>query len=355
MNARAESELQQLVAEPTVAIATNADSDAWEAFVLEHRDGTVFHSWLWNDILAKTFRFKPHYLIARCGARIVGVLPLMEVKTLLFGHSLVSLPFCSWAGPIGVDEASLLALDQAAVQLATLLKVGHMEYRGTKPFPFERANKDLYVCFSKVISANHEDNLKAIPRKQRAMVRKGIEKQLTASLENVENFYPLYLDNVHRHGTPGVPKKFFNSMASAFGKDCEIMIIRSESGEAVSGVLTLYWKNEVFPFYAGDTLAARDLAANDFKYWEVMRQGVERGAEIFNYGRSKKGTGSFNFKKNWGFEPTDLSYSYKLSAGSRVPEHTPNNPKYSLLINTWKRTPKTIVGVIGPRLVRGLG
>jgi FemAB-related protein (PEP-CTERM system-associated) len=355
MNARAESELQQLIAEPTVATATNADNDAWQAFVVEHRDGTVFHSWVWRDILAKTFRFKPHYLIARRGTRVVGVLPLMEVKTLLFGHSLVSLPFCSWAGPIAEDEGSLRALDQAAVKLATQLNVGHMEYRGVQPFPFERAGKDLYVCFSKIISADHEVNLKAIPRKQRAMVRKGIDKQLKASIEIVETFYPLYLDNVHRHGTPGVPMQFFRSMAQAFGKDCEIMVIRSESGKAVSGVLTLYWKNEVFPFYAGDTPAARDLAANDFKYWAVMRRGVERGAEVFNYGRSKKGTGSYSFKRNWGFEPTELSYNYWMKSGGDIPNHNPSNPKYKILINSWRKLPRRIVSIAGPVIVKGLG
>lgn len=355
MNARAESELQQMMAATVVTTAGRVDADAWQSYVLEHASGSVFHAWAWRDILASTFGFKPHYLIARRGLSVVGVLPLMEVKTLLFGHSLVSLPFCSWAGPIAEDDASLQALDRAAVELAGQLGVDHLEYRGRQPLPFERPGKDLYVCFSKAISADHEANLKAIPRKQRAMVRKGIDKQLQAKLESVEAFYPLYLDNVHRHGTPGVPMRFFNAMAQAFGRDCEILIVRSPAGEAVSGVLTLYWKNEVFPFYAGDTPAARDLAANDFKYWEVMRRGVERGASVFNYGRSKKGTGSYSFKKNWGFEPTDLAYEYWMQDGGHVPDNNPSNPKYKLLIDTWRKLPRGVVKLAGPLVVRGLG
>ena len=83
-------------------------------------------------------------------------------------------------------------------------------------------------------------------------------------------------------------------------------------GMPVSSVLSFYFRDEVLPYYAGDSIDARDLAANDFKYWELMRRACERGLKVFDYGRSKRGTGSFDFKKNWGFEPAPLAYEYRL-------------------------------------------
>ena len=102
--------------------------------------------------------------------------------------------------------------------------------------------------------------------------------------------------------------------------------------------------------------AARGLAANDLMYWEVMRRaGRDRGATMFDFGRSKAGTGAFAFKKNWGFAPQELHYCYRLGPGAQVPDNNPNNPKYRLLIAAWKRLPLAVANLIGPRLVRGLG
>ena len=111
----------------------------------------------------------------------------------------------------------------------------------------------------------------------------------------------------------------------------------------------------MLPYYAGDTIAARELAANDFKYWDLMRRACERGCRVFDYGRSKRGTGSFDFKKNWGFEPTPLHYEYRLFRGDAVPQNNPSNPKYRALISVWQKLPRRLVNVVGPLIVRNLG
>ncbi len=123
----------------------------------------------------------------------------------------------------------------------------------------------------------------------------------------------------------------------------------------MSSVLSFYFRDEVLPYYAGDTTAARDLAANDFKYWELMRRACERGLRVFDYGRSKRGTGSFAFKKNWGFEPPPLHYEYRLFRGDAVPQNNPSNPKYRALIALWRRLPRRSSNALGPMIVRNLG
>jgi FemAB-related protein (PEP-CTERM system-associated) len=342
----------------TVTTASDADARAWTAYVDAHPEGTVYHCWPWRRVLAEAFAHVPHYLVARRGERLVGVLPLAQVKTLLFGHSLSSLPFCPYAGPLADDPQAAQALDQAAVALAEQLGVDHLEYRRL-PGPNETARdwptNDLYVVFRKDISPDHEANLNAIPRKQRAMVRKGIKNGLTADAGDLDTFFDLFADNVHRHGTPAHARRYFALLLEAFGEQADLLIVRDAQGNPLSGVLSLYYRGEALPMHAGDYASARDLAANDFKYWSLMRHAVERGCTVFNYGRSKLGTGPYDFKKNWGFEPTPLAYEYKLVRGQGVPQNNPLNPKYRLMIETWRRMPRWFVNAVGPRLVRGLG
>ncbi|HPP84245.1 MAG TPA: FemAB family PEP-CTERM system-associated protein, partial [Rubrivivax sp.] len=216
--------------------------------------------------------------------------------------------------------------------------------------------QDLYVTFRKALLPDEEANLLAIPRKQRAMVRKGIKNGLASALdEGVERFFALYADNVHRHGTPALPRRYFEQLRREFGRDCEVLTVSSADGRPVSSVLSFYFRDEVLPYYAGDAEAARELAANDFKYWELMRRACARGLATFDYGRSKQGTGSFSFKKNWGFEPTPLHYEYRLYKRDAVPQNNPSNAKYRLLIETWRRLPLALANRLGPYVVRSLG
>jgi FemAB-related protein (PEP-CTERM system-associated) len=196
----------------------------------------------------------------------------------------------------------------------------------------------------------------AIPRKQRAMVRKGIKNGLRSELDgDVARFFELFADNVHRHGTPALPKRYFEALAEEFGSDCEILSVTDSAGRALSSVMSFRFRDEILPYYAGDDERARELAANDFKYWEVMRRACESGVHVFDYGRSKRDTGSYAFKKNWGFEPTPLHYEYRLYRGDTIPQNNPANPKYRAFIALWRKLPIGLANRLGPYVVRNLG
>jgi len=188
------------------------------------------------------------------------------------------------------------------------------------------------------------------------MVRKGIKNGLRSEIDKTtDRFFPLYADNVHRHGTPAMPKRYFEILLSVFGNDCEVLTAVDSNGRPLSSVLSFYFRDEVLPYYAGDDVAARDLAGNDFKYWELMRRSCERGLKVFDYGRSKQGTGSYAFKKNWGFEPQPLYYEYCLYRHDRIPQNNPLNAKYRLFIEAWRRMPIGLANWLGPSIVRNLG
>jgi FemAB-related protein (PEP-CTERM system-associated) len=343
---------------PDVRVRAFASGDerCWDQFVDVCPAATFFHRSGWRNILENGFGHRSHYLIAERAAGICGVLPLAEIRSRVFGHALASLPFCVYGGPAATDSAADSALIQAAAELARELRVGHLELRNREAKRPDWPRQDLYVTFRKTLSPDADANLQAIPRKQRAMVRKGIMRRLSSEIDHSpERFFELYADNMHRHGTPALAKRYFLQLVEEFGHACEIMTILDAAHRPVSSVVSFYFRDEVLPYYAGDTEGARELAANDFKYWELMRRASERGVRLFDYGRSKRGTGSFDFKKNWGFQPEPLAYEYQLLSRSGVPQNNPLNPRYRALIATWRRLPRALVDAVGPMIARNLG
>jgi FemAB-related protein (PEP-CTERM system-associated) len=339
-----------------VKLMASADRARWDEFVMACPAATFFHRAGWQEVIEGVFGHRSWFLYAEKEGAIVGVLPLAQVKSLLFGNAMASLPFCVYGGVASTDAEASAALEAEAERLARRAGVAHLEYRNVAPHHPDWPKQDLYVTFRKEILPKGEDNLLAIPRKQRAMVRKGIKAGLFAELDaGVERFFALYADNVHRHGTPPMPKRYFRRLKEIFGEDCEVQIVLDAQGTPVSGVMSFYFRDEILPYYAGDTEAARDLAANDFKYWELMRRACERGCKVFDYGRSKQGTGSYAFKKNWGFEPAPLHYEYRLYGRDAVPQNNPSNPKYKLFIEAWRRLPIGLANWLGPFIVRNLG
>jgi FemAB-related protein (PEP-CTERM system-associated) len=332
-----------------------ADFSGWDKFVSGCPEATFFHRAGWKTVIERSFGHPTTFLYAEADGQIEGVLPLAEVKSLLFGHALVSLPFCVYGGVAAGTERARRALDEAAVALAETKHVDHLEYRSIASHHPEWAHTGLYVTFRKAIDPDVEKNLNGIPRKQRAMVRKGIKAGLKSELDDgIERFFAAYSHSVHRLGTPVFSKRYFQVLREVFGGDCEVLTVTLE-GELIASVMSFYFRDEVLPYYGGGTDQAREVAGNDFMYWELMRRACERGLRVFDYGRSKQGTGSFDFKKNWGFDAQPLHYEYRLVRGKRVPEVNPLNPKYRLLIRLWQRLPLALANRIGPLVARNLG
>ena len=332
-----------------------ADEARWDAFVATCPEASFFHRAAWRDVIEDSFGKTCHFLYAERAGEIVGVLPLVHAKSRLFGNSLISTGFTVGGGPAVVDTAAREALDARAVALADSLDVDYLEYRtGTATHPGWSSKPDLYVLFKKEIDPDPEKNMQAIPRKQRAMVRKGIKAELRSVLDDdTERLFTIYAESVRNLGTPVVPPRYFRNLKRAFGHDCDIVTVL-DGERAVASVMNFYFRDTVLPYYGGGTAAARDVAGNDFMYWEVMRRAAERGFRVFDYGRSKRGTGAFAFKKNWGFEPTPLTYEFYLRRGTDIPDINPLNPKYRIFIAAWQRLPLALANRIGPLIARDL-
>ena len=331
--------------------------EAWEVFVRATPEATFFHLPAWRHVIERAFGHATHYAYAEQDGAITGVLPMARMRTRLFGDALVSTPFCVYGGAVAVTPEAAQALDAHARGLMRELDVPLLEFRRREQadagWPERPA---LHYTFRRAMTGDAEADMKAIPRKQRAMVRKGIQNGLTSvSNSDTDALHAVYAEMVHALGTPVFPKRYFRLLAEAFPSSHDVTTVLHE-GRPVASVLNFHFRDEVLPYYGGGGRAARGLAANDFLYWEVMRRaGAERGARLFDFGRSKSGTGAFDFKRNWGFTPEPLHYCYQLRAGAQLPENNPSNPKYRMMIAAWRRLPLAVANRIGPFIVRGLG
>ncbi|MEO3471541.1 FemAB family XrtA/PEP-CTERM system-associated protein [Roseomonas sp. CAU 1739] len=333
---------------------------AWDAFVRASPAATFFHLSPWARVIREAFGHATHYAYAEQDGAVVGVLPLARMRTRLFGDLLASTPFCVYGGAVAATPEAAEALAIHAIQMQERLGAPCLEFR-RREVPDEgwQTRPPLYFTFRKPIAITgdeQEDLARNIPRKQRAEVRKAVARGLTAVTDgDIDRLHRIYAESVRNLGSPVFPRRYFRLLAEAFPGAHDVTTVLHE-GRPVAAVLNFHFREEVLPYYGGGTRAARGLAANDLMYWEVMRRaGHERGATVFDFGRSKIDTGAFAFKKNWGFTPQELHYCYRLAPGAHVPENNPNNPKYRLLIAAWKRLPLAVANVIGPRLVRGLG
>jgi FemAB-related protein (PEP-CTERM system-associated) len=339
-----------------------ANQVAWDEFVANQPQATFFHQAAMPGLIARCFRHRDHSVLATQDGCVVGVLPLVELRTRLFGHALMSLPFCVYGGALAADEAAGAALLAHAVRRQEQAGAASLELRtlggsvdGWAGGEGWQARANLYATFRRAITGDDDANLKSVPRKQRAVIRKGLERRLDVTVgQDAATLHRIYAESVRNLGSPVFPRSWFEGLLATFPGAADVTIVGNE-GKAVAAVLNFHWRDQVLPYYGGGLPEARACQAYDVMYWEVMRRAAARGARLFDFGRSKEGTGAYAFKKNWGFEPTPLTYHFHLRPGQSIPEHNPLNPKYRLMIAAWRRLPLPVANRLGPILVRGVG
>jgi len=338
-----------------VSTLERGEEAEWDAFVERSPEATFFHLSGWRDVIEQAFAHKTFYLVARRQGAICGVLPLTQVKSALFGNALISNAFCVQGGIVAMDEETSNALRARSVETGNALGVGCIEFRAGHPSPGWYTRNDRYATFRRQIEPETEKNLKAIPRKQRAVVRKAIAGGLRSEIDDsTDRLHHIYAASVRRLGTPVFSRRYFRLLKERFGPRCDVLTVTA-NGRPIASVMNFYFRDQVLPYYGGGLEAARSLGGNDFLYWEVMRRAAEAGLRTFDFGRSKVDTGSYNFKCNWGFEPTPLSYQFFPIRDRRIPDVNPLNPKYRIAVNLWRRLPLAVTKILGPPIVRRIG
>jgi FemAB-related protein (PEP-CTERM system-associated) len=345
----------------TANIAEPDDAQHIDAFVRAHPESTPFHRTAWSRAVAKGCGQKAHYLIAEAGdGAIAAVLPMTEVGSSLFGRALVSSGFAVDGGVLCRSDAAAEKLVAHALTLAIDLKCPTVELRGG-PLPQSGwyIDETNYQGFARDLAKDDEAELLAIPRKQRAEVRKALGFDLTVDIGTAQQdrdaHYAVYATSVRNLGTPVFPRALFNAMLAEFGDDADILTVRHQ-GRAIASVLSLYHNGTVMPYWGGGTADARTWRGNDMMYYALMLHArQDKACTRFDFGRSKTGTGPAAFKRNWGFEPQVLTYAKYAADGQKPREINPLNPKYRLQVQLWQKLPLWIANRVGPFIAKGLG
>lgn len=335
-----------------------AQIDAW---VCAHPASTPFHRPAWLRGVEAGTGQKAHLLVARrTFNRIVGILPLTCIRSALFGRALVSSGFAVDGGILATDHRAATALADAAWTLASRLRCSTLELRGgDAPVGAAWKNKaDAYLGFSRPLAVDDDAELKAVPKRHRAEIRKGLEKGLTFESGRTKKLrdihYRLYAHSVHNLGTPVFPRALFDRMLDEFGDDADIAIV-SKDDRPLSAVISFYHNGACMPYWHGAAEGARTMRSNEVLYFLLMRQARERGLATFDFGRSKVGTGPAAWKKNWGFAGEALGYHLRTAPGHEARDVNPLSPQYRRKVELWKKMPESLATLIGPYIARGLG
>lgn len=326
-----------------------------EGFVADHPEAELFHRPAWTKAVELGAAQKGRYLLAEDpGGRLAGLLPLTRIRSPIFGSALVSTGFGVGGGILAEADAAAQALAAAAWDLAGREGCPSVTLRGGRLPEGWRLENSVHAGFLRDLPAGDEAILRSIPRKQRAEVRRalgnGLEVSREAGARALDDHYRVYCESVRNLGSPVFPKALFRAMVEQWGESADVVTVRS-GGRPIASVLSFYFRGTVHPYWGGGTREARALRAKHLLYFELMRHASARGCDRFDFGRSRIGSGAFDFKRNWGFEPRPLSYA---SRGERR-DLDPRSPRYRLQTAAWRRLPLPLANRLGPFLARGLG
>ena len=338
-------------------LADAAEQGRIDAYVAAHPEAELYHRPQWSIAVEEGCRQRSHYLVAEQGGRLAGCLPLVEIRSPLFGNALVSVGFGTGGGPLADDPATEAALVEAGWALAGRRGCRSMELRGGAVPDGWTMQSGVYVDFCKALPEGDEAILRAMKRRHRS-IRRAREHDLEVRVGRGEAdqamHYQVYCEMVRNLGSPVYPKSLFAAMLARFGEDADILTVLKD-GQPLASALNFYFRGTVMPYWGGGNAASREFSASEMMYYQVMCHGGRRGCSHFNFGRSKVGTGTYAFKSNWGFEPRPLVYAVRTADGAAPRSVNPLDPKYRLQVALWKKLPLPLANRIGPHIARGLG
>lgn len=325
----------------------------WDRFVLSCPSGTIFHLSGWANVVESILGHRPHRLVARDATGITGVLPVSWIRNRAFGDCLVSLPLAVYGGICTNEEGSHSALLKAGSTLADNLGVKYLELRNqTELYPTPLPGRDLYLTFTQDLTPGPDKLLQGLPRDTRYMVRRSLKAGLEWTEDvTLDEFYDIYAHSVHRLGTPVFSKELFVRLRAEFKQHCRIFGVRKGT-KAIAAVFCFYFRDSVLPYYGGSLAEYNRYAPNNFMYWNLICQSCKEGVRYFDFGRSKRGTGAFDFKAAWAMNVQPLPYRYHLVRAADVPHLSPVDRKFQLPIALWKRMPFAWTKLLGPQVIR---
>ena len=332
--------------------------EGWETFVAQFPNHRLYHTARWNEMVRETFGHQPYYIVLRQGDDWVGCLPLIFLKSVLFGKLLVSLPFVNYGGPLLTEDRFFLPLGDYLREFRKTLEAAHVELRMEKEIATEHLQvKTHKVTYFLDLPPNEEALWKSFKAKLRSQVRRPLKENMftrTGGLELVNDFYKVFAHNMRDLGTPVYSKTFFKNILRHFPEEAFVVVVYSQEDIPVAASFLIKHQHIMEIPWASSLRAYNRFSPNMLLYWESFRTAIEKGCTIFDFGRCTPGSGTCRFKKQWGAKEVPLYWYYALPEGEQLPEISPQNKKYEMMVKVWQKMPLFFTNTIGPHIIRNI-
>jgi len=342
----------------TVSVSASIDPERWDGYVNHAAASTLYHLYGWRRVVEESFGHETPYLSASDeSSRVIGVLPLVQLQSRLFGHMLVSMPFFNYGGICADREDVRQALLHAAIALATERKVDFIEIRHdeqNEEWQRGLAKKSAKVSMRLPLPASADELWKSLGSKLRNQIQRPRKEGMTCAIggaELLDGFYDVFSSNMRDLGTPVYSKAFFRNILSQFPDRAWICSVYSDKRPVASGLLIGFKQRIEIP-WASSLRSFNRLSPNMLLYWSGLEHACMRGYREFDFGRSTPNEGTYRFKEQWGAKPHPLHWYYWLPGGREMPQVNPRNPKYRTAIALWQRLPVSVTRLIGPGIVK---
>ncbi len=337
--------------------ARDADRSAWNDFVDSLDGAEPYHPYEWRGVFERVFDHNTHYLIARKpDGQVSGILPLVQLKSVLFGNFLASVPCFSYAGTLAADAESRNQLVEAAWAIASEIGAQHVELRHGANVDLDLPYRDDKVAMRLRLPDTADQLWKQFSSKLRARIRRPTKEGaecVQGDTDLLGEFYFVFSRNMRDLGTPVYPIDLFREMCETFPDRTRIFVVRL-GGEPCAAGITYGFRNRLEIPSASSLREYNRVSVNMLLYWTVLQYAVENSYSLFDFGRSSPDAGTYRFKKQWGAQPEALRWHYRLPAGRDLPQLNPDNPKYHLATRVWRKLPLPVANALGPRIVRNL-
>ncbi len=332
------------------------EASGWDDYVERHPTATNYHQLGWKSVIERGFGHKTHYLLARDGETLVGLLPLVIMKSRLFGKFAVSMPFFNYGGMLADDEAIEEALLAAAKRTAIEEQSSHIELRHQSTHGFGLQVRQHKVTMILDLAESVELQWKGLDAKVRNQVRKAEKSELsveTGGTDLLSDFYGVFCRNMRDLGTPVYGLSFFKEILRSFPSSTSIFVVRLDGRPVAAGIASGFKETIEVP-WASSLREYRNLCPNMLLYWSMISSSIDRGFRKFDFGRSTPGEGTHKFKEQWGAKSFPLAWEYWTGNAKDLPDLSPKNPKYERAIELWKRLPVAVANRLGPSIVRNI-
>lgn len=337
-------------------IELTRNRESWEAYVETAVPESLYHRWVWREVIEDTFGHQPYYLTAVENNTVRGILPLVWIRSRLFGNSLISIPFFSYGGVVADTEQARRTLLAGAEDLGRELGARHIELRQGDQSDISWPMASSKVTMEIQLPATVDDYCKRLSTSRQKKIRYGLKRGLRAEwggLEAVPIFYKIFATNMRNLGTPVYPSAFFENQMRSLREKIRILSLWDGAKPVAASFVTAHRNTLELP-WAASLPESRRKEAPMIMYWTLIEKAIEERFHKIDLGRCSPGSGTYEFKRHWNPLERPLHWYYWLGANASIPRPRPENRGFRFATKVWKRLPLVVANGLGPRLVRSI-